>query len=90
MSSITEENRRDAYESRPSRRQNIILFILGDREMTARQIANEMGFTDLNAVKPRLTELRDAEKIEAVAKTVDPVTGRKVAVYKRKDPRQRV
>ena len=90
MDAITRETRHEAYELRPSPRQVEILAILGDDEMTARQIANEMGFTDLNAVKPRLTELRDAEKIEAVAKTVDPVTGRKVAVYKRKDPLPRV
>ena len=86
MDQITKETRREAYETRPVTRQEAILLALGDKELTARQIADALGFTDLNAVKPRLTELRDAEKIEAVAKTVDPVTGRKVAVYKRKDP----
>lgn len=86
MSSITEENRRDAYESRPSRRQNIILFILGDNEMTARQIAKAIGFTDLNQVKPRLTELMQAGVIDAIRKQRDPITGRNVSVYKRKDP----
>lgn len=90
MSSITEENRRDAYESRPSRRQNIILFILGDKEMTARQIAKAIGFTDLNQVKPRLTELMQAGVIDAIRKQRDPITGRNVSVYKRKDPLARV
>lgn len=90
MSSITEENRRDAYESRPSRRQNIILFILGDGEMTARQIAKAIGFTDLNQVKPRLTELMQAGVIDAIRKQRDPITGRNVSVYKRKDPLARV
>ena len=90
MSSITEENRRDAYESRPSRRQNIILFILGDNEMTARQIAKAIGLTDLNQVKPRLTELMQAGVIDAIRKQRDPITGRNVSVYKRKDPLARV
>ncbi len=50
--------------------------------MTARQIAYGMGFKDLNAVKPRLSELKAAGRIEAVGKAYDNATKRKVAVYK--------
>ena len=52
-----------------------------DEQMTARQIAYELGFSDLNAVKPRLTELRKAGRVKAVGKQKDPLTGVSVAVY---------
>jgi predicted ArsR family transcriptional regulator len=50
--------------------------------MTARQIANEMGFSDLNAVKPRLTELQSMGRIEAIDKGYDELTGRNVAIWR--------
>lgn len=79
---ITEETRREAYKQRPITRQTAILDTLGDKGMTAREIAYAMGFTDLNAVKPRLTELQNDGRVVAVGKTTDSVTGRKVAVWR--------
>ena len=49
---------------------------------TARQIAYKLGFSDLNAVKPRLTELRKAGKIKAIGKAYDETTQRNVTVYR--------
>ena len=69
---ITKETRREAYISRPVTRAADILKFLDGKECTARQIAYGMGFTDLNAVKPRLTEL----------KAYDETTKRRVAVWK--------
>lgn len=57
--------------------------MLGDREMTSREIAQEMGFTDMNAVKPRLTELKGIGLVEPVGKKLDPITKRNVAVWKK-------
>lgn len=88
--SITTETRREAFLMKPTPRQTDILTILGDRAMTAREIAAAMCFSDLNAVKPRLTELKQNGAVEAVGKAFDMVTGRNVAVYKRKDPLPRV
>ena len=51
--------------------------------MTARQIAYKLGFSDLNSVKPRLTELVQAGKVEVVEKAYDSNTQRHVAVYRR-------
>ena len=57
--SITEETRLESYINTPtSERKKMILSILGDKQMTARMIAYALGFRDLNAVKPRLTELK--------------------------------
>lgn len=80
---ITKETRFDSYLERPVLRRNAILECMGERSMTAREIAYEMGFTDLNAVKPRLTELRDMGIIEAIGKTKDKLTNRSVAVWRK-------
>lgn len=80
---VTKETRRESYIRRPVTRANEILKALGDDQMTARQIATKMGFSDLNAVKPRLTELKAQGLIEAVGKAVDLTTGRTTAIYER-------
>lgn len=83
MNTITEETRRDSfYSTNTSKRKKAILEVLGDSKMTARMIAYALGFTDLNAVKPRLTELCNMKKIEAVGKKKDFITGKMVAIYK--------
>ena len=75
--SITEETRREGHEAiDKAKRQAMILGCLHGR-----QIAYELGFSDLNAVKPRLTELRKAGRVKAVGKQKDPLTGVSVAVY---------
>ena len=65
------------------KRKNMIMKVLGRFEMTAREIAYVMGFSDLNAVKPRLTELVHEGMVEVVGKRIDVITGRKVSVYRR-------
>lgn len=79
---ITKETRLEAYIQRPVTRVNQIMQVLGDREMTSREIAQEMGFTDMNAVKPRMTELKNLGKVKAIAKKKDPITNVRVAVWK--------
>lgn len=81
---ITIETRREAYKMRPnSDRKADILRTLSHNEMTAREIAYRLGFQDLNAVKPRLTELKAEGLVRTTKKTLDPVTGRRVAVWRR-------
>ena len=72
----------EAYITRPMNRQDLILKVLGEREMTARQLAYEMGYSDLNAVKPRLTELIKQGKVKRVGKALDELTGRNTSIYK--------
>lgn len=79
---ITKQTRREAYISRPVTRAADILEFIGDKEYTARRIAYGMGFTDLNAVKPRLTELKAAGLVEVTGKAYDETTKRRVAVWK--------
>ena len=54
----TQQTRFESYITRPQRtRKQQILAILGDREMTARMILKQMKHTDMNFVRPRLTEM---------------------------------
>ena len=80
---ITKETRFESYITTPTdRRKKLILYVM-TQPMTARQIAYKLGFSDLNAVKPRLTELVKAGKVEVIDKAYDNATKRRVAVYRR-------
>lgn len=79
---ITREMRKESYIARPVTRAADILKFLDGKEYTARQIAYGMGFTDLNAVKPRLTELKAAGLVEVTGKAYDETTKRRVAVWR--------
>ena len=82
MANITEQTRLESYLKTPtSKRKALILNTLGQNQMTARMIAEDLGFSDLNAVKPRLTELKSEGRIVVACKAYDELTGRHVAVY---------
>ena len=88
---ITQETQRESYESvKPTimRRRVVILEILGNREMTANEIAELLyirgvtPFYERNFAAPRLTELKAAGKVEVVGKRFSCKTGRKISVWK--------
>lgn len=80
--SITEETRLESYIQRPqSQRCKFILNVLGNRQMTARQIARELFYSDLNAVKPRLTEMKEQGIVRVAGKAYDQTTKRHVALW---------
>ena len=54
-----------------------------DKPMTAREIAYKLKFYDLNAVKPRLTEMKARGTVEVIGKAYDALTERNVSVYRR-------
>lgn len=92
MSSITEQTRRESYEAvKPTSesRRKIILEVLGNREMTANEIAQELyeaghtPFYERNFAAPRLTELKEEGKVKTVGKKYCEKTGRKIAVWAR-------
>lgn len=84
MNTITEQTRRESHSQVDKQnRYNLIMGCIGTREMTARMIAYALGYSDLNAVKPRITELcKKYHKLEVVGKKKDFITGKMVAVYK--------
>ena len=82
--SVTHDTRNASYRKlNPATRRAVILRTLGNGEMTSREIATVLGYTDMNAVRPRITELMDMGKITACGAVTDPVTRRTVAVYRR-------
>ena len=62
-------------------RKQLILYVVGEGEYTAREIALRLGFRDMNAVRPRITELVKSGKLIEAYATKDARTGRKVTVY---------
>ena len=77
----TKETRFESYIARPIRA-NEILELLGDDELTARQIMQKSKYSDMNAIRPRLTELKESGKVEVVGKAYDTATRRNVALFK--------
>lgn len=95
MSTNTMETRRESYEAiKPKRtdRRNLILEILGSRQMTASEITEELlakgyiKYYDRNFVAPRLTELKEAGIVETVGKRLCKRTNKNVAVWARREP----
>ena len=83
--SITQETRRESYQKlNTSERKNLIMKTLSTSPdgMTAHEIATELGFSDLNKARPRLTELEGVNLIKVIGKRYDSVTNVNVAVYK--------
>lgn len=73
-----------------SKRYMQILEVLGDKEMTAKEIANEMYMramiptNERNYTAPRLTELSINGVVEPIGKKKCLWTNKMVAVYKRR------
>jgi predicted ArsR family transcriptional regulator len=81
--SITEITRRESHEKvdKQTRYDQILAAMRG--EMTAREVANALGYLDMNAVRPRITELcKEGYLVEAGIR-IDPVTGRRVTCWRR-------
>lgn len=79
---ITNETRRASYRQlKPQMRWGKILMTLKGNQMTAREIATKLGFTDMNYVRPRISELQKYGVIQACGATVDPITHKTVAIF---------
>ena len=89
---IVEETRREGYESVASKRADrcdVILAILGNRQMTVSEIVKALldegtiEYYDRNFVAPRLTELKEAGKVKVVGKRKCIMSGKMIAVWER-------
>ena len=83
MNSITKETRRESYDA--------ILETLGDRQMTASEITEELvaagkiPYFNRNYVAPRLTELKDIGVLETVGRRKATRSDATEAVWARKE-----
>lgn len=73
-----------------SKREKDVLLALGAiGKGTAREIMIRLGFTDMNSVRPRLTELLKARVIEECGSVIDSETRKQVMRLRIKaDPRE--
>lgn len=79
---VSEDARREGRARIDPKRKADILRAMGTDRLTARQIANRLGYSDLNTVKPRLTELCSEGRLRKLPeRQFDPVTGVHVTVY---------
>lgn len=85
------ENRYEAYTSVPKELRNVqILEILGNREMTAKEIAVEMNrkgmipTSERNFTAPRLSEMLDEGIVEVIGKKKCAYTGKNVSVFRKR------
>ena len=81
---ITQETRREGYNralSAITPRQALIISALRTGPMTAAEVADKLGFGDLNAVRPRLNELEKMEIVHVIDKRINPHSGINNAVY---------
>ena len=59
---------------------NVLTWLREHGPATDRQVATALGFTDMNGVRPRITELIDANLLEESGKTLCPTTGKRVRI----------
>ena len=77
------ENSKEAYHKiKPEltgRRKEIYLAMLKTgRKMTDREVKEQMGLSDMNAVRPRITELIKSGHVEEVGNVRCPITAKTV------------
>ena len=93
MNSTTLETRQLSFtdiQDKKKKRYEQILNRLGNREMSAKEIAVELfelgmtNTTERNTCAPRLTELERMGYVEVIGKKKCEWTGKMVAVYRRK------
>jgi len=80
---ITKETRRESHKQteKATRYRLILEAYRQNGAMTAREVGRRLGFSDMNAVKPRITELCQSGRLRAVGKKFDRVTKRNVAIF---------
>lgn len=81
---ISKECRKESFEKTdPTKRTEMILKVMGNSKLTAREICYRLHNADLNYVRPRITELVQEGRLKVVGKAYDARTSRKVSVYQK-------
>ena len=80
----TEETRFESFlKTDRNKRQQEILAAWPNGPATASEIALKLGYVDLNAVKPRITELVRKGKLTEAGKKYDILTDRNVTCWRK-------
>ena len=81
---ITTETRAEGLthaRARLTPRMTLIIGALRDGPKTAAEVADKLGFRELNAVRPRLHELEEMEVVRVIGKRTNPRSGVNNAIY---------
>ncbi|MGI5848813.1 MAG: hypothetical protein ACOX8Q_01875 [Christensenellales bacterium] len=79
---LTEVTRRESHEKTDKRTRQMMILGAWEGDMTAREIAGKLGFADMNAVRPRITELVQDGYLTEAGVVYDPITGRRVTCWR--------
>lgn len=82
--SVTRETRAEGLahaRAHLTPRMMLIIGALRDGPKTAAEVADKLGFRDLNAVRPRLHELEKLEVVRVIGKRANPRSGINNAIY---------
>lgn len=77
----TVETRRESNKATDRITRYALILENWDGLMTAREIGRKLGYSDLNAVKPRITELAQMGQLVEAGKKFDTVTQRNVTCW---------
>lgn len=92
MRTQVHDNSINAYRSEEvklsKRAEAVLLWITEHGPHTDRQVMQGMGFTEPNSVRPRITELIDANKLMEVGNVTCPITKKTVRRVDIRRPRQ--
>lgn len=83
INTITKQTRNESLglTDKQTRYKEILGILKKENNLTAREICYKLGYRDLNAVKPRLTELKEKGIVMASDIKKDNLTSRNVAAY---------
>lgn len=63
-----------------AKRAKKVLGVYGSERLTDRQVMQRLGYVEINAVQPRITELIEAGALKEYGKAKDPTTHRTVRI----------
>lgn len=83
MKTVHEHSREALQTTDTSARRKMVFDVLrAGGSFTDREIKELLGFSDMNSVRPRITELKRVGLVEEAGKKKDPLTGKTVRLVR--------
>lgn len=79
---IPMETQREAHESVDKRKRRDEILSVWEGVMIPRDVKDRLRYSEMNSVRPRITEMRQDGLLEPVEKRLDGITGMMVAAYR--------
>ncbi len=85
MGAITKETRFESFLATDPRPRQAQILAVWNGDMTAREVAEKLGYQEMNCVRPRITELEQSGQLIQVDKWPDLKTNRRVTRWRLAD-----